>query len=215
MLRVIVGACAVVMMLSSCSSGDAASPPPPGTSAPKSSEPGAPNPTSVLEKLTEDKMCALITKASIERALPTAMESAKGMRRGKLPMFLIFECRYDAKGLPSVSTDLETINPSDSDQKLLDRVFTDVSSEEKKVGEYQKVTGIGTLAGFGADPLLAGSDLAASKLGVVATINGERLLLTVKVVGNTELGQVQAPPTLPQIQPLAEELLTNLKSAVG
>ncbi|MQA08202.1 MAG: hypothetical protein GEU98_06540 [Pseudonocardiaceae bacterium] len=195
MFRVVVGICAAALVLAGCSSdvGDT-------VERSESSE----QPSSVLQKLTENKMCDLLDDDAIEKALDTKVEGGKGMRRGKLPMFLTYECRYDTDGFPSISTDLTTTRASESDQEVLDNVFTDHSKESEPVGEYRKVTGLGTLAGFGPQVLVSEA-VNSWELGVVSSVDGDRLLLTISVLGSAKLEQVK---------PLAEKLLANLESTV-
>lgn len=91
-----------------------------------------------------------------------------------------------------------------ADQELLDSAFKTLE-DDRTVGDYQRVTGIGALAGFGRNAII-GKDLEAWDLAVVMTIGGERLLVTASTHGQVELDQLKT---------LAEEFLTNLESAVG
>lgn len=150
-------------------------------------------------------MCGLLSEASIERSLGVTVNGGEGTQRGRMPAFLTSECEYDAKGFPSLSTDLTTAQPGKTDQDVLDGVFTDRTKDGKPVGGYERVMGLGTLAGFGRDATMAGADLNAWNLGVVFGINEERLLLTISVTG---------PANLAQLQPLADVLLANLHSSI-
>ncbi|WP_091667966.1 hypothetical protein [Amycolatopsis marina] len=149
-------------------------------------------------------MCDLLSDEAIEKAFDTTVEGSEGMKRGRAPVTVSYECDYDSEGFPTVSTDLSATRSSESDQEVLDGVFTDRTQEDKVVGAHQAVPGLGTLAGFGRDAVL-GKAVNASSLGVVFTVDSERLLLTISVTGKTELEQVR---------PLAEELLANAKSAM-
>lgn len=150
-------------------------------------------------------MCELLNAATIEKSFDTEVKGGAGRQRGKQPLFLSTECRYETDGFPSLATELITTRPGKSDQEVLDGVFADRAAEDAAVGEYEQVPGLGTLAGFGRNATMGGAGLNAWDLGVVHTAGGERLLLTVAVVGKAELDQVR---------PLAQELLANLDAAV-
>lgn len=196
MFRVVVSVCAAVLVLAACSSE--------GTDTGQDPQPPTQE-SSGLEALTEQRMCDLLSDEAIEKVFDTKVEGREGMKRGRAPISLSYECSYDSDGFPAVSTDLTTTRSSESDQEVLDGVFADRTHEDRAVGPYQEVPGLGTLAGFGRDATL-GKAVNASTLGVVFTVDSERLLLTISVTGQAELEQVR---------PLAEELLANAKSTMG
>lgn len=203
--------CAAVSILVACSSGEGE----PGGGTPGAS--GADGTSSeesqgsALEKITADGMCGLLAAESVAQHLDVEVEETEGKERGRAPVmrspyFLTRECKYDTTEIGYLTTDLTTEwDEDDTDQQVLDGVFTDRSKESEPVGDYDPVSGLGVLAGFGADPLLSQAEVAAQKLGVVLRIGEERLLLTVSwSLGNAEVAQ---------LRPLAEELLKNLETA--
>lgn len=196
MLRATVIVCAAALALAACSTGESEPGQYPGEDWKAES--------SVLEKLTEKQMCDLVSDETIEKAFGTTVNGGKGTKRGKMPVLLVYGCSYETEGLPTISTDLSTTRPSKSDQEVLDGVFTDLTKENAPPSEYDKVAGLGTRAGFGRDAMV-GNDLNAWDLGALATVNDERILLTVSVIGESK----QAP-----MQAMAEELLTNLEPAL-
>ncbi|WP_053202241.1 hypothetical protein [Jiangella muralis] len=159
---------------------------------------------SVLEDLTADDFCALLSADSIEQALGVVVEGSEGTERGRAPVmrtpyFLSRECDYSS-GLPALNTRLATEwDEDDTDADVLDRAFTDIVAET--VGDYEEVPGLGVIAGFGANPMLATADVATGNLDVVLRAGDERLLLSVNTTGRA---------TLDQLRPLAEELIVGL-----
>jgi hypothetical protein len=141
MLRTVVIVCAAALTLTACSSEEP-SKDPDGDSIPDAS-------TSILEKLTGQKMCDLLSDDAIEKAIDNTVRSGKVRRIGKLPITLSYTCEYNSN---------------------------------------------------------IGDQLNAWDLGVVATVNDERIVLTISVFGQRA---EQAP-----MKSLAQELLTNLESAV-
>jgi hypothetical protein len=198
MLRAIVIVCAAALALAACSSDD------PEPSENPDHDPIA-STSSILEKLTGQKMCDLLDDDAVEKAVDNTVNGGKVRHSGKLPITLNYHCSYNTEGIPSISTDLSTTEPDESDQEVLDGVFTDLTEKEAGPGEYEKVTGVGTLAGLGPDSSI-GDQLNAWEFGVVATVADERILLTISVFGQRA---EQAP-----MKSLAQELLTNLESAV-
>lgn len=202
--RVAAAVCVAALTLVSCSSEGGGAEPADGGSTPGEA-------TSVVEKLTGDKMCELLSTATIERELGVKVEQSEGKERGRAPVmqspyFLSRECDYDTDELPGLNTDLTTQWDEDtSDQEVLDGVFTDRTEESTPVGDYEQVPGLGVIAGFGKNAVLSQGDIAASDLGVVLRIGDERLLLTVSATGKA---------TLEQLRPLAEELVKNLEAAL-
>lgn len=204
MTRVAAAVCVAALTLVSCSSAGGGAEPADGGSTPGEA-------TSVVEKLTGDKMCELLSTATIERELGVKVEQSEGKERGRAPVmqspyFLSRECDYDTDELPGLNTDLTTQWDEDtSDQEVLDGVFTDRTEESKPVGDYEQVPGLGVIAGFGKNAVLSQANVAASDLGVVLRIGDERLLLTVSATGKA---------TLAQLRPLVEELVKNLEAAL-
>lgn len=202
MTRVVMAVCTAVFALVACGN-DA---PEPITVSTPSTHPPSAAASSVIEKLAGNELCGLLTNDSIKRALGVkTVEGGTAVRRGRLPVFLSDECRYDTNGFPSLSTRVVTTRPRDSDQDVLDDVFTDRTQEDERVVPYRRVPGVGSLAGFGRDPVLSQA-LKSWDLGVVAVVAGERLLITLSVTGDAELDQ---------LRPLAELLLKNLGPAVS
>jgi hypothetical protein len=150
-------------------------------------------------------MCDLLDDKSVEKAVDNTVQGGKVRHIGKLPVTLTYTCDYDTDGFPSISTNLSTTQSDESDQEVLDGAFTDVIEEAAGPGAYEKVTGVGTLAGLGPDAS-TGDELNAWDFSVVATVNDERILLRISMLG-------QQPEQAP-MKALAEELLTNLESAV-
>lgn len=167
--------------------------------------------TSVLEGFTGDQLCDALATASIEQALGITVEGSTGEERGRAPVmrtpyFLSRHCDYEG-GLPALNTALTSAwDEEDSDQQVLEGVFTDVLDESKPVGAYEPVPDLGVVAGVGDDPLLAQAEVAGRDFGVVLRVGEERLLLTLSTTGRA---------TLEQLQPLAEELVANLESALA
>lgn len=186
----------LVLALASCSSDSD-----PGSDATPAGEEEA---ASVLEDLSADDFCALLPAASIEQALGVVVEGSEGTERGRAPVmrtpyFLSRECDYRS-GLPGLNTRLATEwDEDDTDADVLDRAFTDIVNET--VGDYEEVPGLGVMAAFGANPMLATADVATGKLDVVLRAGDERLLLSVYTTGRA---------TLDQLRPLAEELIAGL-----
>lgn len=203
-IRVAAAACVALVVLAACSSD-------PGGDTSADGEPVAAG-TSVLENLTGDEMCALVSAATIEDRLGGVVEGHEGTERGRAPVmrspyFLSRHCDYDTDQLPGLTTDLTTEwDEGTSDDEVLDGVFTDVIDESEPVGDYEALTDLGVTAGFGDDVLLAQAGVAGQKLGVVLRFGEERLLLTVSTTGRA---------TSEQLRPLAEELVESLESAVG
>lgn len=197
-LRVAIASCLAAVTLAACSSGGSASMPDGGK------EPG--KATSALAKLSGEQMCKLVSDATIEQAFGGKVESTEGTERGRAPQmqspyFLTRHCEYDVDGILGLSTDLTTKwGDRESDEDVLQDVFTGVT-QEGKPGEYERVQGLGVLAGFGTDATLAQADVAGRELGVVLRVGDERLLLTVATLGRAKVTQ---------LRPLAEELLKNL-----
>lgn len=184
-------------VLASCSSDSE-----PGSDATPAGDAEA---ASVLEDLTADEFCALLPAESIEQALGVVVEGSEGTERGRAPVmrtpyFLSRECDYSS-GLPALNTRLATEwDEDDTDTDVLDRAFTDIVNET--VGDYEDVPGLGVVAGFGPNPMLATADVATGSLEVVLRAgDDERLLLSVYTTGRA---------TLDQLRPLAEELIAGL-----
>ncbi len=209
MNRVARGATAVaaVLLLASCSSDDTpAAGETEGTGA--TDEAAA---TSVLEDLTADEFCAMLSAETIEPALGVVVEGSEGIERGRAPVmrvpyFLSRTCDYDTDTLPGIGTVLATEwDEDDTDADVLDRAFTDIVAEA--VGDYEEVPDLGVAAGYGENPMLAQADVATGVLAVVLRSAGdERVLLTVSTTGRA---------TLDQLRPLAEELVANLEPVLG
>lgn len=186
-VSVILGA---VLTMTACSSDDES--PSDGTS-----NPGGGQEVSALEKLSGDQLCDLLTAAAIERELDTTVEESEATERGRAPTmeppyFLSRECDYET-GTFDLSTDVTTEwDERSSDEEVLDDVFTDPTDESEAVGEYERVPDLGAVAG--------------RYLGVVFYIGEERMSLTVHILGKAEL---------PQLRPLAEELLTGVEETLG
>lgn len=160
---------------------------------------------SVLEDLTADEFCALLSAETIEQALGVVVEGTEGTERGRAPVmrppyFLSRQCDYDTDQLPALDTYLATEwDEDDTDTDVLDWAFTDVVNET--VGDYEDVPDLGVMAGFGPNAMLEQTDLATARLEVVLRAGDERLLLSVATTGRA---------TLDQLRPLAEELVAGL-----
>ncbi|WP_406280959.1 hypothetical protein OH799_15735 [Nocardia sp. NBC_00881] len=145
----------------------------------------------------------MVSDESIEKTLNVEVASREGEKRG-VGSIVSYDCRYDTGLLSNFSTEVRATSMDGADQELLDSAFKTLE-DDRTVGDYQRVTGIGALAGFGRNAII-GKDLEAWDLAVVMTIGGERLLVTASTHGQVELDQLKT---------LAEEFLTNLESAVG
>jgi hypothetical protein len=166
---------------------------------------------SALEQLSGDQLCGLLSAETIEQGLDITVEGSEGTERGRAPemqppYFLTRSCDYSGTDgwAPSTYVTGEW-DEDESDQQVLDRVFTDITGEADSVGEYEPVPGLGTVAGFGSDATLSEGGVAGRALGVVFYLGDERLLLSIELLGSAELEQVR---------PLAEELLTRLEDAL-
>lgn len=204
-VRLAIASCVAAVTLAGCASGgDPVSGTPAGSDSEKSS--------SALEKVTADQLCGMLSDDAIAKALDVEVKGTKTREWGrapemKTPYSLHRHCKYQTDGFPSLSTDLSTQwNDRESDAQVLEGVFTDITDESKPVGEYEQVQGLGEIAGFGSDATLSGADVAGRHLAIVFRAGQERLLLTLTTLGRAKLDQ---------LRPLADELLGNVKSAVG
>lgn len=195
-----------VVAVAACSSGD-------GTSAPggTGSTPGGEREGSALEKLGGGQLCDLLPAQAIERELGVPVRESEGKERGRAPSmeppyFLSRECEYRTGGLGLSTRVASAWDERSSDEEVLDGVFTDPTKEPKAVGDYERVPGLGAVAGYGADATLAGADVAGRYLAVVFRVGEERMALTVHALGKAELAQ---------LRPLAEKLLTGLEKALA
>lgn len=204
MTRVAAAVCVAALTLVSCASEGGGAEPADGGSTPGEA-------TSVVEKLTGDELCELLSTAAIERELGVKVEGSEGNERGRAPVmqspyFLYRECDYDTDPRRGFGTELNTKwDEGKSDREVLDGVFTDRTQESDPVGDYERVPGLGVIAGFGSDATFAAGGLAKRNLGVVLRIGDERLLVTVSATGKA---------TLEQLRPLAEELVKNVEAAL-
>ena len=202
--RVVALACVAALAAGACSSDENATPADSHDveheAAVESSER-----VSLLEKLSEDDMCALVDERSVAKAFNTTVDDAEGVSRGRVPPLLTLECTYDSDGFPRVATVLDSVDPDANDKQALDEMFTDLLGDQGEVGAYQKVSGLGSHAGFGRDATLSGGGINGWNLSVIGEVDAERVLLTVSITGGKA--------TLAQVRPLAEEMLTNLESA--
>ncbi|MEU6645950.1 hypothetical protein ABZ863_25845 [Saccharomonospora sp. NPDC046836] len=204
--RLLAALVAASLTLTACASGEGASQADDTTTTADEGQA-----TPALEKLSGDQLCGLLPAAAIEQHLGTTVRGSEGGERGRAPemqspYFLTRECEYDTDGFPSLSTDVTTEwDDNTSDDEVLRKVFTDSASESGTEGDYERVQGLGDVAGFGGDATLSNADVAARHLGVVFHVGGERLLLTVSTLGKADLAQVR---------PLAEQVLSGLEQAL-
>jgi len=187
MLRPVVAVCAAVLVL-----------------AASSSEGGVPAKTpesSVLERRLRDAgACGLISDAAVEKAFGGKVAGTLDVKPGRVESVVTYECDYGIDGITRLSTALSTTSPEDSDQEVLDRVFTDTIKEERPVTEYAEVPDLGTSARFGQNVTIE-KYVGSWKLSVLFAVGGERLLLTLTTPGPVEPDQ---------LRPLAEEAMSSL-----
>lgn len=211
-------ACIAVLATGACSSGDnnassddvSSADSPASNSGQSDSEQTSAEPgeqISLIEGLSTDDMCALVDEQSVAKAFDYAVAGSEGISRGRVPPFLLLECKYDGDGLPTVATTLESVDPDLSDKQALDKAFTDLLEENEKPGSYEQVPGLGSRAGFGREATMAGGGINAWNLCIIEEVGNERVLLTVSVNGGDA--------TLAQVRPLAKQMLSNLASAGG
>lgn len=192
MVRVFAVLC--VLLLGACSPAEDAGTPVPAKGA---------APTSVLDKITPERLCDLVSIASIKQAVGVAPLSAESRRSGKPPLTTTYTCVY-GKGLPGFTTALSTTERDKTDQQVLDHAFVDYARSETKPIDFDPVPGVGVLAGYGPDPSLSNVDLNGHQLAVVFRIDQDRLLLVVSVFGDTAVDK---------LKPAAAELMKNLDAA--
>ncbi|WP_157120710.1 hypothetical protein [Nocardia fusca] len=188
MFRKAVAIVAAALAASSCSLTDAA------TSS------------SVLDEMTEEKMCALVTGESLRGALGAPVGDHVGRAGPGRTQVMSYRCKYfpedDAEGSPWwLNTSLGVTPPEATDGEALDEEFTEgigryTGSEDKTVVPYREVPGVGAAAGYGEVPLFG------HQLAVVFPVGEERLTVTVSTLN-------QVGPE--QLTPVAEELIANLQ----
>lgn len=193
-LRSGVSACAAVLLLAACT--------PPGQSGLGSLALFRP-----LAELSVDEMCPLVKKQTIETAFGVTVIDALGDELGRGALRGVI-CRYRAdtangdyaasagaplRILTSIDVDFHRDAPT-----ALDESFTDVAG---KVVDYQRVAGLGEMAGFGPDVAPGGRE--GSVLAVVFSANHARMVLTVQATHGVELAQ---------LEPIAAELLAGLNA---
>jgi hypothetical protein len=161
-----------------------------------------------LAGLTEREICGLVraqaigdaTGADVVEARPESTPAGKGNPPGMLT------CRYrldGGKDSPAqISTTVFPAYPGRDDVEELNRSFMD---NDDKLHKYQRVDGLGLVAGYGADPMLA-DVVPMDALAVVFKAGGGRFKCIVE-------GQPGA--ALKQLKPLAVELLAGLQKELG
>ncbi|WP_116948653.1 hypothetical protein [Jiangella endophytica] len=191
----------LVLALASCSSDSGSGS---GSASDDATPAGDEESASVVEDLSADEFCALLSAETIEQSLGVVVEGSEGTERGRAPVmrspyFLSRECDYSSD-LPALNTRLSTEwDEDDTDRDVVDRAFTDIVNET--VGDYEEVADLGIVAGYGPNAMLDEADVASARLEVVLRAGDERLLLSVYTTG---------PATLDQLRPLAEELVAGL-----
>lgn len=176
-----------------------------GADEPGSTTGGGPPEAAVGDPLSElggDQLCGLLPKADAEDAMDVKVASVEGKAMAKAP-FTIVSCTYQADSEtpnaefnpPKVETRVAGSYRGDA-QQALDRVFTDT---DDKVIDYQKVDGLGVVAGYGAEPVLA--EFGGQQLVVLFEAGGERYDLRVRATPEGELDK---------LRPLAEKVLPAL-----
>ncbi|TCP53457.1 hypothetical protein EV191_10424 [Tamaricihabitans halophyticus] len=189
-----------------------------GCSTENGEAPGSADPTtqgdghgvSVLERLTGDKFCELLANADIEQQLEVKVMGSEGNERGRAPArqspyFLTRECDYETDQF-DLSTEISSQWQDDeTDEQVLDEAFGDLE-EGSAAADYQRIPGLGDAAGYAADPDLSDAGVARNDLVVVFRVGEERFSLTVGALGK---------PGQPQLQALAEMLLSATKTALG
>lgn len=163
------------------------------TAAQETQEPSA------LEALTGSRLCDLLPSSAIERELGAKV----GQRDGQEPSAVSRECDYETGGFDLATRVRSEPDEQASDDAVLDALFT--TDNATTPGEYERVPGLGVAAGYGPDATLAGVNVEGRYLGVVFTLDDERMSLTMHTLGTTELAR---------LRPLAEALLANLEQAL-
>ncbi|MQA61649.1 MAG: hypothetical protein GEU86_09150 [Actinophytocola sp.] len=196
-LRSGVSACAAALLLAACAPVD-------------QPEPGSVELFRPLRAVSVDEMCSMVAKQTIEVAFGVSVTDAQADERGRGALRGLI-CRYRADTAnddyaASAGAPLRVVTTLDVDFHLdaptaLDESFTDVAGE---VVDYQRVAGLGEMAGFGPDVAPAGRD--GSVLSVIFSANRARLLLTVETLPDAELAQ---------LKPIAVELLAGLNAELN
>ncbi|MGW0179875.1 hypothetical protein [Nocardia sp. NPDC003345] len=180
---------AVLVATSSCSLAESASDP------------------SILDGMTEERMCGLVRAEAVEQALGIRIGSPEAGRVPGRTDSLSYDCEYfphedDDGNSWQIATALGGTLPEESDKEALDGEFTDLRAKYAEPGEtvapysYQAVPGLGTVAGYGEIPLFG------HRVAAVFDVGDERLVVTVST--RNAVGPEQ-------LTPLADELIANLR----
>lgn len=161
-----------------------------------------------LAGLTEREMCGLVGAQSIADATGADVVEARpeSTPAGKRRPPMMLTCRYRLDGGKDAPAEISaTVFPAyggRDDVEELEQSFMDI---DDKLRKYQRVGGLGRVAGYGGDPMLA-DVLSTDTLAVVFKAGGGRFKCSVD-------GQPGA--TLKQLKPLAGELLEGLRKQLG
>jgi hypothetical protein len=191
MLRRVVAVCAAALVLAACTSE---------AGAPEKTPEETPESSVLDRRLSDTGACSLTSDAAVEKAFGAKVTRVLDVKHVRVEHGEAYECDYGIDGISHLSTVLSTTSPEDSDQEVLDRVFTDTIKEERPVTEYEEVPDLGTSARFGQNVTIE-KYVGSWKLCVLSDLGGERLLLTLTAPDPVELDQ---------LRPLAEEALSNL-----
>lgn len=162
-----------------------------------------------LAGLTTQEMCGLVAQQSIDDATGTDGISAEPGQtppasKGRPPG--IIHCRYELEGGKKTPAVLRTsVYPAYSGRDDIEELNESFKDIDDKLHKFQRVEGLGRVAGYGADPLGA-EVLPSDALAVVFKAGPRRFKCTVA-------GQPGA--SLEQLKPLAAELVRNLEKQLG
>lgn len=152
----------------------------------------------MIEGLGDDGACELISDAAVADAFGVEVERKQGIASGRLDSNLSYTCDFEP-GIMNIR--LSTTTAGEPDREILDRWFSDGTKQERPVMDYEDVPDLGVSAGFGRNANLGGHT-DSWRLVSLFEIDGERLMFS--LTRNFE------QPTVDQLRPLVEELMSNL-----